>query len=335
MRTADELGNLSRLSNVVSIDPPGPRDIFTNGAESGLAGWEASGLWHISKRRSFAGTYSFWYGDESSGTYETPGAANQGTLLSPIIDLRGVSSPRLTWREYVDVESLGMYDLLRIEVFDVDHPDLVLGATKTSTRTPAFQSRLLDLTGFGDRRIRIRFSFDTADAASNRGEGWFLDDIRVFGEASPTPPPSAGQLLINEILADPPSGYDANRDGTASTTSDEFLELLNIGGTPLDLSGATISDSTGLRRTLPPNTSLLPNAVLVIFGPLGLNNDGDTITIRHPSGEALTSATYGAEGGDDQSLTRATDGDSTPFVKHRTLAPSPASPGTRSNGQPF
>lgn len=351
MRAADELGNLSRLSNIVTVELPGPRDIFTSGAEAGLAGWEASGLWHISKRRSSSGTHAFWYGDESTGTYDTPAAANHGTLLSPTIDLRGVASPRLTWREHVDVETLGMYDVLRVEVFDVDHPDLILSATKTVARTPDFQSRLLDLTGFGDRRVRIRFSFDTVDAASNRGEGWFLDDIRVFGEASSPPTPSPGQLLINEILADPPSGYDANNDGTASSTSDEMLELLNIGGATLDLSLATLSDTSGPRVTFPAGTTLAPREVLVLFGggtprlpgvravalgPLGLNNDGDTLTISRVSGAVLATYTYGAEGGDDQSLTRAVDGDPrSAFVKHRTLAPTPASPGKRANGQPF
>jgi hypothetical protein len=50
----------------------------------------------------------------------------------------------------------------------------------------------------------------------------------------------------------------------------------------------------------------------------------------------LATCAYGTEGGDDQSLTRALDGDvRSPLVKHRTLAPTPASPGTRASGQPL
>ena len=351
MRAADELGNLGRLSNIVTVELPGPRDIFADGAERGLAGWEATGLWHITTRRSAAGRHSFWYGDASTGTYDTPDRANHGTLLSPVIDLRGVTAPRLTWREYVDVETLGMYDVLRVEVFDVDHPDLVLGTVKTIARTADFQARLLDLSGFGERRVRIRLSVDTVDSASNRGEGWFVDELRLFGEAAPPPTPSPGMLLVNEVLADPPAGYDANGDGTASITSDEMLELVNVGGTAIDLGGATLADASGVRVTFPPGTTLAPREVLVLFGggvprlpgirtlalgALGLNNDGDMLTIKRANGDVLATCSYGAEGGDDQSLTRAVDGDPrSAMVKHRTLSPSPASPGTRANGQPL
>ncbi|HUQ04818.1 MAG TPA: lamin tail domain-containing protein [Kofleriaceae bacterium] len=352
IRAADELGNLSKLSNVVALDLPGPRTIFGEDVEHGRGAWETTGLWHITKLRSSGGQHAFWYGQEATGMYDTDGQPNRGTLVSPIIDLRGVASPRLSWREYADVEILELYDVLRVEVFDVDHPDLVLDATKSDARTPAFQTRLLDLSGMGDRRVRIRFTFDTVDGNSNRGEGWYVDDIRLFGEASPTPPtPQPGALLVNEILADPPTGYDANRDGVASTTSDEMIELVNTGGAPLDLSAATIADATGVRATLPAGTVLAPGEVLVIFGggvprlpdvralalgPLGLNNDGDTLTIARPGGQVLTTCAYGADGGDDQSLTRALDGDArSPLVKHRTLAPTPASPGTRATGQPL
>jgi hypothetical protein len=352
VRAADEQGNLGKLSNVVAVKLPGPRTIFAEDVERGRGAWDATGLWHVTKLRSSGGQQAFWYGDESTGMYDTAGQPNHGTLLSPIVDLRGVASPRLSWREYVDVETLELYDVLRVEVFDVDHPDLVLDATKSDARTPAFQTRLLDLSGMGERRVRIRFTFDTVDGNSNRGEGWYVDDIRVFGEISSTPPaPPPGALLVNEILADPPAGYDANADGVASTTSDEMIELVNTGGTPLDLSAATISDATGVRATFPAGTTLAPHEVLVVFGggtprladvralalgPLGLNNDGDTITIARPGGAVLATCAYGSEGGDDQSLTRALDGDvRSPLVKHRTLAPAPASPGTRASGEPL
>ena len=350
VRAADEQGNLGKLSNVAMAELPGPRDVFFDGAETGLAGWEATGLWGTTRRRSASGGHAFWYGDAGTGNYDTPGRGNRGSLLSPVIDLSGVRAPRLSWKEYVDVEINATVDVLRVEVFDADRPELVIGAAKVPTRTREFQSRLLDLTGFAGRKVRLRFVVDTVDATNNRGEGWYVDEVRVFGEALPPPPPP-GQLLINEVLADPPAGYDANHDGTASPTSDEMLELLNIGGAPLDLSGATISDTTGVRVTFPANTILAPREALVLFGggtprlanvralalgPLGLNNDGDTITIRSPRNELLASCTYAAEGGDDQSLTRATDGDpASPLIKHRTLAPTPASPGTQANGLPF
>jgi hypothetical protein len=168
----------------------------------------------------------------------------------------------------------------------------------------------------------------------------------------PPPPPPPGALMINEILADPPVGYDASGDGVASTTGDEFVELINTGGTALDLAGATISDSVGVRVTLPAGTLLPPGGVLVVFGggavgpglagvqtvslgTLALNNTGDRVTIAQ-AGTTLATASYGADGGLDQSLVRAIERDAaSALVRHRTLSTSPASPGKRANGSPL
>src|SRR5205085_4194789 len=55
-----------------------------------LGGGSSAGLWHLSSRRgSEAGhspTSSFYYGSETSGTYDT-GARNAGTIISPVITL--------------------------------------------------------------------------------------------------------------------------------------------------------------------------------------------------------------------------------------------------------
>lgn len=164
-------------------------------------------------------------------------------------------------------------------------------------------------------------------------------------------PTTGARLMINEILADPPAGYDANRDGAASTVADEFIELVNAGTAPLDLGGATLSDGFSVRGTFPAGTVLAPGKALVVFGggrpnlpgvatlvfsPLQLNNGGDTVTITSASGATLAHAAYGAEGGQDQSLVRATDGNpDAAFVLHGTRASAPASPGTRASGAPF
>ena len=167
----------------------------------------------------------------------------------------------------------------------------------------------------------------------------------VFG------PPFAPILVINEVLADPPAGYDANGDGVASPTADEFVELFNAGETLLDLGGATLSDATGVRATFPAGTKLGSNKALVLFGggapalpgvtalvlgPLSLNNGGDRLVVRGPTGLILAEMTYGPEGGMDQSLVRSLEGNvDAPFVGHRAVSDQPASPGRRSSGQPW
>jgi hypothetical protein len=74
-------------------------------------------------------------------------------------------------------------------------------------------------------------------------------------------------------------------------------------------------------------------------GSLQLNNNSETITIfddAFPDANPIASITYGAEGGNDQSLTRDPDL-SGPFVGHNGVANSigSASPGTKADGSEF
>ncbi len=167
---------------------------------------------------------------------------------------------------------------------------------------------------------------------------------------APPPPPAAGALVINEVLADPPVDYDANGDGVLDPSQDEFVELVNAGTGPLDLSGATISDSVGVRTTLPASTTLAAGEVLVMFSggtpapiagvrvmtasaALQLNNAGDTLTVKSAAGAVLGTVTWAAEGGADQSLVRATEKSATAaFVGHKSVSTAPASPGKRADG---
>jgi len=181
---------------------------------------------------------------------------------------------------------------------------------------------------------------------------FILENIGGGGEPPPPPPPPGGEgaLIINEVLADPATGIDFNGDGVASTTEDEFIELVNIGDAALDLSGATIADGFGVRGTLAEGTTLEPGEVLVIFGggtptgfevqtavfSLALNNGGDSVTVTAADGTTvLAEMVYAAEGGLDASLVREVEAEDSPFVLHSDLSEQPASPGTRIDGSRF
>lgn len=170
--------------------------------------------------------------------------------------------------------------------------------------------------------------------------------------ASPLP-----ALQINEIHADPdPAAGDSNADGVVNADDDEFLELVNLSGSDLDLGGWEIHDGVRLRYAFPPGTVLKAGCGLVVFGggspagdfggslvftagSLGLNNTGDSLTVKDQEGKAITSCSYGEEGGQDQSLTRFPDvvGD-LPLVLHALVPAAEGSlfsPGVRVDGMPF
>jgi hypothetical protein len=75
-------------------------------------------------------------------------------------------------------------------------------------------------------------------------------------------------IIINEYLADPATGAagDANGDGTTNATQDEFVELVNAGALPLDISGFTVSDAAQIRFTIPAGKVIPSGEAAVFFG---------------------------------------------------------------------
>ncbi len=173
---------------------------------------------------------------------------------------------------------------------------------------------------------------------------------------APTPVPT---LVINEIHADPDAIHgDANGDGVLDVIEDEFIEIINITGSTVDLSGWQLSDSYRVRHTLEQGSQIPNGCAILVFGggspsgsfggslvqiassgTLALNNSGDTLTLYDLSNQAVISYTYGTEAGDNQSLTRDPDiNGPDPLVKHSTATGSDGalySPGTRIDGTTF
>ncbi|WP_169304681.1 lamin tail domain-containing protein [Chloroherpeton thalassium] len=167
---------------------------------------------------------------------------------------------------------------------------------------------------------------------------------------------ASGGWVINEILADPDAtAGDANGDGTVDSSDDEFVEILNLSGASVDLGGWTLSDGVGVRHTFEAGTLVPDSGSIVIFGGgvpagsfggslvqvsstgrLGLNNTGDDLTLSD-SAAVHASASYGAEGGQNESLTRDPDL-SGAFVKHSAATAAAGaifSPGTKNDGSRF
>ena len=166
------------------------------------------------------------------------------------------------------------------------------------------------------------------------------------------------QIVINEVLADPPSDLagDANGDGIRDPMEDEFIELVSRASAPVDLAGWTLSDNHAVRFVFPAGTMMLPGRALLVFGggdetlmrdfeadtgakafvaaALGLNNNGDRVQLLRPDGGLEDEVTFGYEGGQDRSLVRETEGDpDAPLILHP--GDSSFSAGTKSDGALF
>ena len=136
-------------------------------------------------------------------------------------------------------------------------------------------------------------------------------------------------VVINEILADPPEGDagDANGDGIRQTYGDEFVEIFNAGPDTVDLRGWQIADATGVRHVFPDTVDvyLLPEHFVTVFGGgeptgflsgvwvassgrLSLNNGDDRVALVSAWGDTLDVHSYGSEAGHNESIIRVPDG---------------------------
>src|SRR6185503_15635216 len=224
-----------------------------------------------------------------------------------------------------------------------------------------------ELPGLDEIHVRVPAAF--------RGVGTIALIVQADGrESNPVDirftDAAARNVLINEVLADPPDGLagDANHDGVRSSSEDEFLELVNAGDA-VNVSGWIISTrSLGgnneiVRHRFAAGTVLFAGEVVVVFGGgildptnpvfgcanvietssagLSLTNGGLTLIVRDAEGGMVTEFTYGGttglEGDNNQSLTRSPD-ISGAFVEHTTAAGASGrrfSPGLRTAGTPL
>ena len=122
----------------IEIGPLKNGEMFINGAETiaersslFMSGSNGTGpAWHSTIRRSSSGRWSWWYGDESIGTYEgqpdpTPGLqdddqcedlVNSGRLNTPIIELG--DSPQLRFQTLWEIEGANSdrFDLMQVRI---------------------------------------------------------------------------------------------------------------------------------------------------------------------------------------------------------------------------
>lgn len=156
----------------------------------------------------------------------------------------------------------------------------------------------------------------------------------------------APKLILNEICANEPG----------SATAGEFIEIVNVGGGPADLSGYTIHDATNLRHTFAPGSTLGPGKGIAVFGSaagipgglgsaiaastggLGLANGGDTVTLKDSSSAVVDSITFSAAlaANDGVSMNRSPDMSAAgQWVLHTALVASASSPAKKASGSNF
>jgi len=182
--------------------------------------------------------------------------------------------------------------------------------------------------------------------------------------------PSAAeqQVAITEFLANPtskttdghynPLHREIPSGSNRISVEDEFVEIANLGQAEVDLAGWSLSDAVALRSNFYEGDLLAKRGAVIVYGGrssgsepvlgdgvlalpategtsgLGLNNSGDTITLRNADGHVIDRVKFGSTSKNKGSVTRH-PGLNGAFAFHGAVADATVSAGAWPSGAPF
>ncbi|WP_309892767.1 lamin tail domain-containing protein [Archangium sp.] len=330
--TTGTVGSTSQVTFATSTDGTGriaaigdssPSEDATNGCgHNTYNGWENTtydnALIHLNAMAWLAGAGT------GGGTTDTTAPTAPSSLSA---SAASSSQVNLAWTGSTDNVGVASYNVYRsTDNFSFSPVASVSGTSHSDTGRAASTTYYYRVTA--------------DDAAGN--------ESAASNTASATTPAatSPAQVIINEILANEP-GSDVTR---------EFVEIVNVGGASIDISGWKVWDSTASRHTFVAGTVLGAGKAIVVFGssagvPVGLSNgvgassgqlnlsnSGEAVSVRNAAGTTINAYTYSStlSGTDGVSMNRGPDTSASgSFVLHTSLSTLTSSAGTRANGIAF
>lgn len=167
------------------------------------------GLWHVSTGRTATpvnGTdHSIYFGQGETtgggGTYDVGRTA--GHLTTPVLTLS--ENALFYFSSLLSTEDDDAYDTAQV---------LISANGGTFTALPivlqdhaeTFERIKVDLSAYAGQNVRIRFTFDSGDAAFNHFEGWYLDDIAVTVPDQTNQAPYGLELSEGSVVENTPAG---------------------------------------------------------------------------------------------------------------------------------
>ncbi len=200
LEVEDNDGSTDTYSKDLSIsqDQGDMNTVFSDNFEEGPLGWGTGGLWHLTSESdqygdSSSGSNSMWYGQDSSGDYDT-GSRTSGSLASSSIDLNGATQAELSFEHWFETENYdGEYDQITVlvngdQVYYRDTSDPNVGSENN------FVKETIDISDHAGQTIDLEFKFDSMDGSYNDYRGWYIDDVMIkadMDESETNSPPSA------------------------------------------------------------------------------------------------------------------------------------------------
>lgn len=171
VKTSDNVGNASGLSNVASSATSIAVTVLADDAETEAGVFARSGAWARTTGDSWDGSYSWT--DSPGGPYDN----NVNTsITSGALDLSAVVNPTLHFSHRYAIEPGDDSAFVEISADSGATWTKIAGLTGVS----GWKHESIDLEGYaGISDFRLRFRIDTDGAAA--GDGWYIDNILLLG----------------------------------------------------------------------------------------------------------------------------------------------------------
>ncbi len=159
-----------------------PEALFFEDFESGAAGWEHEGeadSWELGTPTNgpgaaFSGSNVF--ATDLDGNLQ---AFTNAALLSPPIDLTGVTSATLSFYEFLNIDVSPVFQKTTVNVLDAATLDVLEELDQKSGSVSSWRERRLPLGPDSvGKRIVLEFRISTDDL--NLLEGWYIDDVAIL-----------------------------------------------------------------------------------------------------------------------------------------------------------
>jgi len=167
---------------------------------------------------AYAGMYCAWYGQESTGSFigelstgqselsgGTSTASNMGYMISPEINLAGLTEASLSFWTWFEIESVNPnqsgFDIMEVIVIAPGGTETSLGRLNPFSdpilsdraalpftsggfnKAPIWVQAEYNLTEFVGQIIQLKFEFRTVDGLYNGFRGWLVDNLLLTDKA--------------------------------------------------------------------------------------------------------------------------------------------------------
>lgn len=293
-----------------------PSSVFFDNFDGVDKGWTHSGFWnkvenpqnlaisaqinprlvHLPDNGHLPSAYSdgkcYWYGEASTGTFigsdfnplqddESGGRSmepNDGWLVSPTVDLSGLTSVYLSFETWWEIEGVDVdrYDMMKVFVNVSGGSSHYLGAinplndvngnswkpySSAGLGAPGVWENIkVELSDYAGEVVNIAFLFETRDDLYNGFRGWLIDDVSVLNGALP------------------PVTLSAASPGAGGAGKKVTVQGLNFClGAEVEIGGIQASD-----------VSVLNSEKLEFLVPSGLAVGNYAINVTNPGGSKVT-----------------------------------------------